>query len=270
MAASRSNSMDPKLHIEIVGLIKEPHFHVAKSIVAELIETFPREFMEPKIRPLLEFDWHAYLCNQKRAMRGEVWEFSSGVMCFLDGHFIGDEGALATWAENQWGFTCVEPQAPCVDEYYLKHLQSTGHRFVFMDIEIGGEAVGRLLFEMYAQRHHGTLRPSAQESEAFQPAATHSATREPCFIAWCPMAGCKAEIFPQKEEEMEGSPSMDQPLKMRASLSPIQSGELLEWPIRAPTAMAPSFTSPCRPHIGWTGLMFLLVKWLRVWTCSRE
>ncbi|XP_054618076.1 probable inactive peptidyl-prolyl cis-trans isomerase-like 6 isoform X2 [Dunckerocampus dactyliophorus] len=270
MAGSSPNSMDPKPHIEIVGLIKEPHFHVAKSITEGLIQKFPREFTEPTIRPLLEFDWHAYLSNQKREMRGEVWEFSSGVMCFLDGHFIGDEGALATWAENQWGFTCIEPQASCVGEHYLKHLQSTGHRFVFMDIEIGGEAVGRLLFEMYAQRRHGTLRPSAQESEAFRPTATRSATRAPCFIAWCPTAGCKAEIFLQNGEEMEGSPSMDQPLKMRALLSPTQSGELLEWPIRALTAMAPSSTSPCRPHFGWTGLMFLLVKWLRVWTSSRE
>ncbi|XP_054618075.1 probable inactive peptidyl-prolyl cis-trans isomerase-like 6 isoform X1 [Dunckerocampus dactyliophorus] len=150
MAGSSPNSMDPKPHIEIVGLIKEPHFHVAKSITEGLIQKFPREFTEPTIRPLLEFDWHAYLSNQKREMRGEVWEFSSGVMCFLDGHFIGDEGALATWAENQWGFTCIEPQASCVGEHYLKHLQSTGHRFVFMDIEIGGEAVGRLLFELFS------------------------------------------------------------------------------------------------------------------------
>ncbi|XP_061900470.1 probable inactive peptidyl-prolyl cis-trans isomerase-like 6 [Entelurus aequoreus] len=150
MACLRADSTDPKPHIEIVGLIKEPHFYVAKSITQGLIQKFPRKFVEPTIRPLLEFDWHAYLCNQKRELRGVVWEFSSSVMCFLDGHFIGDEGALATWAENQWGFTCTPPQASCVKEHYLKHLQSSGHRFVFMDVEIGGEPVGTLLFELFS------------------------------------------------------------------------------------------------------------------------
>ncbi|XP_061785621.1 probable inactive peptidyl-prolyl cis-trans isomerase-like 6 isoform X3 [Nerophis lumbriciformis] len=157
MACLPADSIDPKPYIEIVGLIKEPHFYVAKSITQGLIQKFPRKFVEPTIRPLLEFDWHAYLCNQKRELRGVVWEFSSSVMCFLDGNFIGDEGALATWAENQWGFTCTPPQASCVKEHYLKHLQSSG------------------------------------ESEAFQPAATRSATRARCSIAWYPKAGCKAE-----------------------------------------------------------------------------
>lgn len=60
-----------------------------------------------------------------KEMRGEMWQFSSGVMCFVDGQFIGDNEALITWAKDQWAFTCDEPEASCVDEYYLKHLQAT-------------------------------------------------------------------------------------------------------------------------------------------------
>ncbi|XP_077409087.1 putative inactive peptidyl-prolyl cis-trans isomerase-like 6 isoform X1 [Vanacampus margaritifer] len=150
MAASLTNGVEPKLLIKIVGLIKELHFHIARSIIEGLKQKFPREFVEPEIVALLEFDWHAFLDNQKKEMRGEVWQFSSGVMCFVDGQFIGDDVALAAWAKDQWAFTCDEPQDSCVDEYYLKHLRATKHRFVYMDIEIGGEPVGRLLFELFS------------------------------------------------------------------------------------------------------------------------
>ncbi|XP_061667998.1 probable inactive peptidyl-prolyl cis-trans isomerase-like 6 isoform X2 [Syngnathoides biaculeatus] len=150
MLAKRANGLEPKVHIKIVGLIKEQDFHFAKSIIEGLKQKFPREFADPEICPLLEFDWHAYVDGQKRELRGEVWQFSSGVMCFVDEQFIGDSGALAAWAQDQWAFTCEQPHASCVDEYYLKHLRATKHRFVFMDIEIGEEPVGRLLFELFS------------------------------------------------------------------------------------------------------------------------
>ncbi|KAM9778722.1 putative inactive peptidyl-prolyl cis-trans isomerase-like 6 isoform 2-T2 [Syngnathus typhle] len=150
MSALLTTDLEPKLHIKIVGLIKELHFHIAKAVTEGLKHKFPREFVEPEIIPLLELDWHAFLDNQKKDMRGEMWQYSSGVMCFLDGQFIGDDEALVAWAKDQWAFTCDRPEPSCVDEYYLKHLSATKHRFVYMDIEIGGEPVGRLLFELFS------------------------------------------------------------------------------------------------------------------------
>ncbi|XP_040920601.1 probable inactive peptidyl-prolyl cis-trans isomerase-like 6 [Toxotes jaculatrix] len=152
--------MDSKVHIEIVGLIKDRNFHVAKSIAEGLKQKFPEAFLDPKIQPLLEFDWHTYICNKKRELRGEVWQYSSNLMCFLNGLLLGNEKDFASWAKNQWGFTFTRPQAfymALTEDYYTKHLQKTGashihntHRFVFMDIEIAGEAVGRLLFELFS------------------------------------------------------------------------------------------------------------------------
>uniref|UniRef100_A0A4W6CKF5 Peptidyl-prolyl cis-trans isomerase n=1 Tax=Lates calcarifer TaxID=8187 RepID=A0A4W6CKF5_LATCA len=103
--------MDSKVHIEIVGLIKDRSFHVAKSIAEGLKQKFPEAFLDPKIRPLLEFDWHTYLCNKKRELRGEVWQYSSSLMCFLNGLLLGSEKDFASWAKNQWGFTFTRPQA---------------------------------------------------------------------------------------------------------------------------------------------------------------
>uniref|UniRef100_A0A3Q1FQB8 Peptidyl-prolyl cis-trans isomerase n=1 Tax=Acanthochromis polyacanthus TaxID=80966 RepID=A0A3Q1FQB8_9TELE len=123
--------MNSKIHLEIVGLIKDSNFHVAKSIAKGLKQQFPEAFLEPKIQPLLEFDWHAYLCNKKRELRGEVWQYSSGLMCFLNGFLLGNENELASWAQKQWSFTFTRPQSfymALTEDFYTKHLQKTGAR----------------------------------------------------------------------------------------------------------------------------------------------
>ncbi|XP_034143594.1 probable inactive peptidyl-prolyl cis-trans isomerase-like 6 isoform X2 [Esox lucius] len=116
--------MTSKFHLEIVGLMKEYQFQVAKSIA------------------------------EKKELRGEVWQFSSNQMCFVNGCLLGNEKDLTSWAEKQWKFTFPRPQAlylALANDYYSKHLRSTGHTFVYMDIFISGESVGRLLFELFTE-----------------------------------------------------------------------------------------------------------------------
>ena len=90
------SAMDSKVHLEIVGLMKDQSFHVAKSIsevnlsfVVSLFrcsvvtfhlnvhntvdfahqglkQKFPKAFLDPKIQPLFEFDWYTYQYNIKR------------------------------------------------------------------------------------------------------------------------------------------------------------------------------------------------------------
>ncbi|KAM4633455.1 putative inactive peptidyl-prolyl cis-trans isomerase-like 6 [Polymixia lowei] len=150
---ANTKNVSSKVHLEIVGLIKDHHFHIAKIIAEGLKQRFPGAFSDPAIHPLLECDWQVYLCNKKRELRGEVWQFSSNLMCFLNGHLLGNEKDLASWAEEQWEFTFTRPHAvyqALTEEYYSKHLHKTGHNFVFMDIEIQGELGGRLLFELFS------------------------------------------------------------------------------------------------------------------------
>ncbi|XP_035613608.1 probable inactive peptidyl-prolyl cis-trans isomerase-like 6 isoform X2 [Oncorhynchus keta] len=111
--------MTSEVYLEIVGLMKEHHFQIAKSIAEEL--------------------------------KGEVWQFSSNLMCFVNGCLLGNEKDLTSWAEKQWEFTLIRPHAlylALADDNYSKHLHSTGHTFVYMDISIRGDSVGRLLFEV--------------------------------------------------------------------------------------------------------------------------
>nr|XP_040017345.1 probable inactive peptidyl-prolyl cis-trans isomerase-like 6 isoform X1 [Gasterosteus aculeatus aculeatus] len=145
--------MDTKILLEITGLIKEHTFHVARSIAEALKQKFPEAFLDPKIQPLMEMDWHTYLSQKKMEMRGEVWQFSSSLMCFADSVLLGNEEDLACWAKNQWSFSLTRPQAfymALTEDYYTKHLRKTGQQFVFMDIEIAGEDVGKLLFQLFS------------------------------------------------------------------------------------------------------------------------
>lgn len=58
-----------------------------------------------------------------------MWQYSSSLMCFLNGLLLGNEKDLASWAKNQWSFTFTRPQAfymALTEDYYTKHLQETG------------------------------------------------------------------------------------------------------------------------------------------------
>ncbi|KAJ8270614.1 hypothetical protein GJAV_G00117160 [Gymnothorax javanicus] len=145
--------MESEVQIEIVGLLKEHNFQIAKGIAEGLKQKFPSSFSDVQIHPLLECDWHEYLAVKKKELKGDVWEFTGKLMCFLNHQLLGDEKDLSKWAEKQWGFTFHRPRAlylALAEEYYTRHLQNTGHTFVFMDIEINGEPVGRLLFELFS------------------------------------------------------------------------------------------------------------------------
>ncbi|XP_027010039.2 probable inactive peptidyl-prolyl cis-trans isomerase-like 6 [Tachysurus fulvidraco] len=142
-----------EIKLEIVGLLKTQNFHAAKSVAEGLKHKFPASFADPTIRPLLECDWHDYITNKRKELRGEMWQYCGNVLCFLNHSLLGDEKQLCSWAETQWTFTFYSPQAlytALAQECYTKHLLSTGHIFVYMDVMIGEEAVGRLLFELFS------------------------------------------------------------------------------------------------------------------------
>ncbi|KAM8847264.1 putative inactive peptidyl-prolyl cis-trans isomerase-like 6 isoform 1-T4 [Synchiropus picturatus] len=153
--------MHAKYHLEITGLIKEFTFAVAKSISQDLYKQFGEDFMAPTIRPLLEFAWHTFLDETRKALRGQVMQYSSSVMCFVNGQLLGNEVELSNWAKAEWRFTLSQPFAfykDLADKSYIKHLRETKHSFVFMDIEINGEPAGRLLFELFNEACPKTIK----------------------------------------------------------------------------------------------------------------
>nr|XP_014429179.1 peptidyl-prolyl cis-trans isomerase-like 6 isoform X3 [Pelodiscus sinensis] len=105
----------------IVGLLKEPVFHVAKCTAEEL--------------------------------KGETWEYPSNVMCFIDGQLLGSEKELLKWAYDKWNYQDFKPVAlyqAITEDFCTKHMQNSKHVFVYMDIAVQEQPIGTLLFELYS------------------------------------------------------------------------------------------------------------------------
>ncbi|KAM8953017.1 putative inactive peptidyl-prolyl cis-trans isomerase-like 6 [Pelodytes ibericus] len=142
-----------QLQLEVVGHLNEPSFHIAKCAAEVLKLSFDAEFESPTIVPLLEFAWHHYLSEKKKELKGETWQFPSNVMCFINGQFIGDEKALISWANTTWGYRDYRPlplYKALAEDFYSKHMKATKHVFVYLDIAIQEEHIGRLLFELFS------------------------------------------------------------------------------------------------------------------------
>ncbi|NWT40444.1 PPIL6 protein, partial [Chroicocephalus maculipennis] len=141
----------------VVGLLRDPAFHVAKCAAEALKLKFPRKFADPVIQPLVEFAWHEYLVEKKKELRGEVWAYASSVMCFVDGQLLGDEKKLLKWSYCEWDYRDFKPKAlyqAIAEDFYSKYLKnsqaSSTHVFVYLEIAIEEQPVGRLLFELFS------------------------------------------------------------------------------------------------------------------------
>ncbi|XP_033090742.1 probable inactive peptidyl-prolyl cis-trans isomerase-like 6 isoform X4 [Trachypithecus francoisi] len=112
----------------------------------------PSKFEDPILVPLQEFAWQQYLQEKKRELKNETWEYSSSVMSFVDGQFLGDALDLQKWAHEVWDIVDIKPSAlydALTEDFSMKFLRDTKHDFVFLDICIDSSLIGRLIFELY-------------------------------------------------------------------------------------------------------------------------
>ncbi|XP_008937440.1 PREDICTED: peptidyl-prolyl cis-trans isomerase-like 6 [Merops nubicus] len=139
--------------VTVVGLLQDPVFHVAKCVAEALKLKFPSKFANPVIQPLVEFAWHEYLQKKKKELRGEVWAYASSVMCFVDGQLLGDEKELLKWSYCEWDYCHCKPQTlyqAIAENFYTKYLKNSQHAFVYLEIAIEEQPIGRLLFELFS------------------------------------------------------------------------------------------------------------------------
>nr|XP_009479109.1 PREDICTED: peptidyl-prolyl cis-trans isomerase-like 6 [Pelecanus crispus] len=139
--------------VTVVGLLRDPAFHVAKCAAEALKLKLPSKFADPVIQPLVEFAWHEYLQEKKKELRGEVWAYASSVMCFVGGQLLGDEKELLKWSYHEWDYRDFKPEAlyqAIAEDFYTKYLKSSQHVFVYLEIAIEEQPVGRLLFELFS------------------------------------------------------------------------------------------------------------------------
>ncbi|NXX90999.1 PPIL6 protein, partial [Centropus bengalensis] len=119
---------DVPLVVTVVGMLQDPAFHVAKCAAKALKLKFPTNFADPVIQPLVEFAWHEYLEEKKKELRGEVWAYASSVMCFVNGHLLGNEKKLLKWSYHECGYRDCRPKAlyrAIAKDFYTKYLKKS-------------------------------------------------------------------------------------------------------------------------------------------------
>ncbi|XP_011808276.1 PREDICTED: peptidyl-prolyl cis-trans isomerase-like 6 [Colobus angolensis palliatus] len=125
---------------------------VGRTHILNLKNNHPSKFEDPILVPLQEFAWQQYLQEKKRELKNETWEYSSSVMSFVDGQFLGDALDLQKWAHEVWDIVDIKPSAlydALTEDFSMKFLRDTKHDFVFLDICIDSSPIGRLIFELY-------------------------------------------------------------------------------------------------------------------------
>ncbi|NWW94229.1 PPIL6 protein, partial [Rhynochetos jubatus] len=135
--------------VTVVGLLQDPAFHVAKCTAEALKLKFPSKFADPVIQPLVEFAWHEYLQEKKKELRGEVWAYTSSVMCFLGGQLLGDEKELLEWSYREWDYRDFKPEAlyqAIAEDFYTKYLKNSQARIWPADVSSEFHTFSSLVF----------------------------------------------------------------------------------------------------------------------------
>ncbi|XP_062896847.1 probable inactive peptidyl-prolyl cis-trans isomerase-like 6 isoform X1 [Mobula hypostoma] len=175
-------SMAPSLQLEVIGCLTHPDFCQVKCTAEVLRLTFPLRLAEPVIRPLLEFAWDTYLAEMKKQRGSDIWGFSSCVMCFLNGQLLGDEKDFLEWASAEFSYIDYRPKPlyeAIASDFYSKYLKDTKHTFVYMEISIEQQPVGRLLFELFTDICPKTCKNFAALCTA--EASSSPVDTQPCY-----------------------------------------------------------------------------------------
>jgi len=137
----------------VVGLLSDVTFHMAKCCAEDLHMENPGLYELPDIQGLLEFSWDVYIDAKRRDLAGETWVFDEKAIVYLGGNLLGGPSAFLEWAQLTHNYTNFRP-APLyetlAEEAYKNHLNCQDHDYVYMDITIGDEPAGRLVFELFS------------------------------------------------------------------------------------------------------------------------
>lgn len=147
--------MAKRIKVTIFGHLKAVEFHKVKGAAEQIRLKDSQIFEEPFAIGLLECDWVTFQKAKKKELKGEMWGFNENVMTFVDNQLIGGHEEFLRWAEENYQYKDFRPLPlwhAMMKESYKNYLIDKKHDFVYMDIAIGNETVGKLLIELFTSR----------------------------------------------------------------------------------------------------------------------
>ncbi|XP_060562468.1 probable inactive peptidyl-prolyl cis-trans isomerase-like 6 [Ruditapes philippinarum] len=144
--------MAPAIRLEVYGLVNDVNFQRARFCAEDLTNNNPEIFKDTITEGFVEFEWDLYIDAKKKELRGETWTFEEKAITFQNGKLIGGPEDFLRWAAENHNYEEYRPQPLLeilTEEQYKSCLNNKNHEFVFMDISIGSEPAGRLVFELF-------------------------------------------------------------------------------------------------------------------------
>ena len=90
----------PAFHIAIYGLLNSEQYQLAKHCLEDLKRNHAKQIGQTDVRPLLEYEWNAFLRTKRAELRGETWAFTDPCMVFIDHKLLGNAQHFLSWAKN--------------------------------------------------------------------------------------------------------------------------------------------------------------------------
>ncbi|KAF2897965.1 hypothetical protein ILUMI_08217 [Ignelater luminosus] len=144
----------PKIQFRIVGNVASPEFQICRYYIERLHKSFPKDYQEPDIRPLLDVDWNLFLIKLRRRIGGEkTWTLQRMVAVFMNGEFLGDDTNLLKFVATKYNFFILKDFEKIGKQSLIEHLtkqSELGRHFVYLTIAIDEVIIGSMLFLLYS------------------------------------------------------------------------------------------------------------------------
>lgn len=140
------------IKLEIYGLVSDVNFQRAKFCAEDLKNKFQDVFIDPLINGMVEFEWDLYIDAKKKELRGDTWTFQEKAITFQNGQLIGGPDAFISWAQEHYNYEEYRPKPllhTLTEEAYMSCLNNRKHEYIYMDIEVAHQPIGRLVIELF-------------------------------------------------------------------------------------------------------------------------
>ncbi|XP_050298898.1 probable inactive peptidyl-prolyl cis-trans isomerase-like 6 [Anthonomus grandis grandis] len=136
----------------VIGIITSDDFQKCRYALAKLHKSFPKEFDEPDIRPMLDVEWNEFITKYQRRLGNGLWSLKNRVAVFKNGDLLGDFLDLNAFIWKKWKFVFNQNWRSIATDHLFDFLQDKidhCRQLAYLTIAINNRVIGSLLFELF-------------------------------------------------------------------------------------------------------------------------
>lgn len=145
--------LPPKVVIEVIGLRRSHTYHHARLAAESVLNQHKRD-VSVTAHDLNENEWDLRRFELKQAHEGESM-FAEDVAVLVNGQMQSTLDDFLEWIQDEFDFRDDRSERllkGIAAEAESSYKQNSGHKFVYMDIDIGDQPAGRLVFELFEDK----------------------------------------------------------------------------------------------------------------------